>query len=103
MEEEFISRKMPIMQKKYSKTANTEGLCLVLGLVVCGNIYPVTERKDSQHSMAGKPVISSGYQSHYAVVQSGSGHICSTNDPLAVDELVVFQDGQSFPIFIFQC
>jgi len=89
--------------KYYSKKSSKEGMCLILALVVCGNIYPVTERKGSQHSLEGKPVISTGYQSHYAIVHSGSGHICATDDPKAVDELVVFQDGQAFPIFIIQC
>jgi len=89
--------------KIYSKQASKEGLCLILSLVVCGNVYPVTESKGSEHSLEGKPVVSAGYQSHYAVVRSDSGHICSTSDTKAVDELVVFQDGQAIPMFIIQC
>jgi hypothetical protein len=90
--------------KSYSQLASKNNeLCLILGLVVCGNIYPVTERKGSPSNLEGKPVVSTGYQSHYAVVQSNSGHICSTNDTKAVDELVVFQGDQAIPMFIIQC
>jgi len=98
--------------KFYSGLAskNNPTKCVILSMVVCGNVYPVREKKDinnddedvKKNSLEGKPIMSSGYQSHFVIVDPQSGHICDPTQQGSVDELVVFQDGQSLPMFIIQ-
>jgi len=84
--------------------------CMVLSLVIPGNIYPVTEAHDSGESLRGKSVKGTGYQSHYTNVHAANsyaggkaflaGHVCNPPAGKVYDELVVFQDAQALPLFV---
>jgi len=87
----------------YSKKASKNSLLsyLMLAYVIPGNIFPVIEDHDDVNDgLEGKPVINTGYQSHYVHVwppgNSKVGRINPSQDNF-VDELVVFQDAQTIP------
>jgi len=94
--------------KHYSYVAaKTQKLCLVLSLVVPGNIYPVTEHHKGPDSLLGKTV-KGGHQSHYTNVHTTAdhykfGHVCNPPTGDVYDELVVFQDAQALPLFVIYC
>lgn len=96
--------------KFYSEIASKsqKKLCLLLSLVIPGNIYPLTEDHTGPDSFLGKPVKGAGYQSHYTNVISSRnaekfGHVCNPPQSDNYDELVVFQDAQALPLFIIEC
>lgn len=81
--------------------------CLILSVVIPGNIYPVTEDHKGPDSLLSKPCKGVGYQSHFTNVHStrdgNFGCVCNPPQPDNYDELVVFQDAQALPLFIIEC
>jgi len=80
---------------------------LILAVVIPGNIYPVTEDHEGLDSLKGKPCKGVGYQSHYTNVHStfgppNFGRVCNPPTEDCYDELVVFQDAQTLPLFIIE-
>lgn len=97
---------------KYS-TPSEQGKVFIVAMTIPGNTYPVTEhpfeeeghqRRVSPNGYYGRPC-RSGYQSHCTVVdykKAGpafpiEGPIDSTRH---ADEVVVFQDAQTLPLFV---
>jgi hypothetical protein len=89
-------------------TAKSSKLCLILSLVIPGNIYPVTEDHEGPNSLKGQSVKGVGYQSHFTNVYPNDfgdkfGHVCNPPTGSVYDELVVFQDAQTLPLFVIYC
>uniref|UniRef100_A0A6B2L0H9 SAM domain-containing protein n=1 Tax=Arcella intermedia TaxID=1963864 RepID=A0A6B2L0H9_9EUKA len=72
---------------------------IIVGLVVTGQIYPVT----TADSLSGKSALP-GYQSNYVVVQNGGDCVNPTKEGMTSyeDELIVFNDTQVLPLFIIE-
>jgi len=94
--------------KHYSKLATKQEtpLFLILAFVIPGNIFPVVENPEDVNGFLGKPVVGTGYQSHYVnlwpPVHQKMGYVTPTCDNInqCVDELVVFQDAQTLPKYV---
>jgi len=73
----------------------------ILALVCPGNVFPVTEHPQLPGSCKGQ-ACKTGFQSHYTVVQKQDG-LPFMNGPVlgAPDELIVFQEAQAVPLFVF--
>uniref|UniRef100_A0A6B2L0J6 SAM domain-containing protein n=1 Tax=Arcella intermedia TaxID=1963864 RepID=A0A6B2L0J6_9EUKA len=91
--------------KYYSGLAypkSPEKRCIILVMVVAGNSFPVTENHLGEDSLSGKPVYSTGYQSHYVTVHKSSGLVADPGVDQVYDELVIFNDYQAVPMFVLE-
>jgi hypothetical protein len=76
---------------------------LVIALVTPCNAYPVIEDPNGPESLKGTKLRAPHYQSHYALVQSGSksGYPISSQAPgTFFDELVVDQEAMVLPAYV---
>jgi len=73
---------------------------LILSFVIPGNVFPVTESKDSEDSLLGKPITKS-CGSHYALVTK-DGLVCKQRmESDYFTEIVIEQESQILPSFVF--
>jgi hypothetical protein len=74
---------------------------VLICLTIPGNSYPVVEHRNEKQSFLGRP-IKSGYQSNY-VLTNREGNPCTKHvqDGKFYDELVLEQESQVVPIYIF--
>lgn len=78
-----------------------EDPAIVVSFVMPGNIYPVTENHKGEDTLMGAPIKQPGYNSHYAITTQ-QGDICSKPQTPCFDELVIEQEAQIVPAFIFK-
>jgi len=73
---------------------------LIISYVVPGTIYPAIEQHKGPHSLAGKPLRTPGYHSHYVLTQKDGFAISSEKTTPFYDEIVVPLEAQVVPGFI---
>jgi len=75
---------------------------IVVSYILPGNVYPVIEEVSGPKSLLGT-ALKSGYNSHFIVTDAEGICVTSSNDSKPLfDELVVPQESQIVPTFIFE-
>jgi len=82
-----------------------KGKPFVLAVVTPGNLFPVVEKPSDRVNYRNQGC-RNGYQSHFTIVDGRSKvsafPIQGPIDPaIAADELIIFQEAQALPIFVF--
>jgi len=72
---------------------------IILSWVIPGNVYPTIEDHRGPNSLLGGP-IKAGFNSHF-IVASRDGRCLTTSQDEMYNELVVPQESQVVPAFIF--
>jgi len=79
-----------------------QGKAVIVGCVIPGSAYPVTEIPKGPSSLMGRPCVS-GYQSHFSVTSPSTGlpvTATTSNPHLNGDVLVTFSEAQAVPLFV---
>jgi len=75
---------------------------VILSYIIPGNTYPVVEHHRSAQSLLGKPM-QGGYNSHYVVTnKNGSCIDKRQHDGTFYDEIVIPNENQIVPAFVFE-
>jgi len=74
---------------------------VILSYVVPGNTYPVKEHHRAEDSLMGRPM-QGGYNSHYVITDKNGNCIEKQRDGIFYDEVVIPNENQIVPAFIFE-
>jgi len=74
----------------------------IISYVVPGNIYPTCEQHKGPESLAGKPLRTPGYNSHYVLTKKDGFAVTNPADNQFYDEVVVPEECQVAPAFIIE-
>ena len=97
---------------KYAKRGTDGSKPFIVSMVIPGNFFPVVEHPFAADGSSANPTgfkgkaCRTGYQSHFTLVDGRDINkafpIKGAIDPAtAADELVIFQEAQALPIFVF--
>jgi len=73
---------------------------IIISYVVPGNIYPTSEQHKGPKSLAGKPLRTPGYNSHYVLTRTDGFALSDPSESPFYDEIVLPEECQVVPAFI---
>jgi len=73
---------------------------IIISYIVPGNIYPTSEQHKGPNSLAGKPLKTPGYNSHYVLTRTDGFALSNPTESPFYDEIVLPEECQVVPAFI---
>jgi len=75
---------------------------IIISYVVPGNIYPTSEQHKGPKSLAGKPLRTPNYNSHYVLTKTDGFAVSNSAENPFYDEIVLPEECQVVPAFIIE-
>jgi len=79
-----------------------EDPAIIISYVAPGNVYPTCEQHKGPESLAGKPLRTPGYNSHYVLTKKDGFALANPSENPFYDEIVVAEEAQVAPAFIIE-